>query len=359
MAAHTDTWYENQNQALGLPHGTRHTDLWYQTQRQQREAAARDEEMRRQQEQFRLQQEAAHKEQQNQAYYQQQTAQQAAQQTAQQQQQTAAQAQAQAAAQAAAQATAQAEQQAAAQAATVAEAALQAKQKGWRDDWDRINKQGIHDLDGWQSIGYQADPIAMPQGWEGGAAVPPATPPATPATLRSLQASHPDLNINLLPGASLPTGTPPQTFAATGPTGAPTTIPIRPAFTPTPGAPTATDRSGTPNALSQLLSEGGQGQAQPQPWTQQPAGQAQPAGMGWGSWGQGPSINQVAQASPATPQSWTQGSGQTSSAFGAPNQNQGRQSWMQKKPAGQMNPQPWTQRQPRQPRAMGWGLGSL
>ena len=61
-------------------------------------------------------------------------------------------------------------------------AADQAKLAARRDGWDKANNQGIHDADGWQSIGYQPDYIGMPSWWDGpGASTPPpAAPPVAP-----------------------------------------------------------------------------------------------------------------------------------------------------------------------------------
>jgi hypothetical protein len=50
-----------------------------------------------------------------------------------------------------------------------------------RDEWDRLNKQGKYDPDGWQSIGHQPMPKPIPDWWLTGPTAPPTTPPAPPA----------------------------------------------------------------------------------------------------------------------------------------------------------------------------------
>lgn len=322
---HTNKWFEDQNRALGLPHGTRHSDKWYADEIARRQAAAAAQAQAPGQHNAQLQQ--IYKEQQNQSYYNQQAAQQAQQQA----QQQAAQAQLQADIQAQQQATAAAQAAATATAAKEAEAKRQENNKARRDDWDRQNKQGAYDPDGWQSMGYQPDPIAMPDWWMDQA--PAAPPPDQSALLASLNERLELLGkppLTLLPGVSLPTG-PGGDMVYGGP------APNRPAFTPTPGAPVATEKSGTattppaPNALAQLLAPTGplgsgspQQPVQPatwgsgnpqqpmaQPWTQ-PAGKTR-TGTNWGAWGQKPSFTQKPdagawgqpdQARTSRPQSW-------------------------------------------------------
>jgi hypothetical protein len=176
LGQHNDIWFERQNKALGLPPGTRHSDDWYARAHQQAQAQqAQQQQLQAQQHQASVQNTL--KEQQVWA----------------QQQQQGANAKAEADRIAAEKAKADADAKAKADAekakadaekakadAEKAETERQARGVRFRDEWDALNKQGIHDSDGWQSTGYQPDRIAMPNGWDGMGFAPPA-PPAPPA----------------------------------------------------------------------------------------------------------------------------------------------------------------------------------
>jgi hypothetical protein len=270
LGHHTDPWFENQNKALGLPPGTRHHDEWYQREIGRRQAQA--------EEQSRYQKEQQAKEPQYQISQQQSAANFAANQAANRPP------------------TPPTGPTAAELAAK--EAKRQADMRARRDEWDRLNNQGIHDPDGWQSIGFQPDPVAMPSWWLDGLELG-TTAPAVP-----------------LP---IPPVVPP---------------PVVPQVTPAVIPPAEEQKSAAPptNALS-LFGTGGQAQSR----TAQPAGQSN-----WGAWGQQPSGQN--QANPwgaglmgMKPQPWGQkpaGQG----TWGSGNWSQGQpQPWGQK-PAGQMSP---------------------
>ena len=317
LGQHNVRWFETQNQALGLPPGTRHSDEFYR--RAHAEAQARQRQAQ-QQHQWGLQDTI--KEQQHQASLQQHAAREQA-------------------------AREQAARDQAAKEKLAAEAAAFAKKRDndmqRRDEWDRLNKQGIYDPDGWQPIGYQPDPIAIPDWWlESTAGAPPAAPPAPPApdlsSLNSHLASLGKPAVSLRPGVTLPTGGGGEGIVVPGTT-------PRPAFTPTPGAPVATTKGGSgENFVNALLQTRG-AQAQPQPgWGASNAGQAQPKGA-WGAWGQRPSFTQKPDA-------------------GAWGQNSRPQSWMGPGAMGsQRDPSKWVPgRRPwgQKPAQAGtWGAGSL
>jgi hypothetical protein len=269
-ALHTDAWYRRQNAALGLPPGARHSDAWYKQKIQQKQQKAAQEE------QWRLERLA--KEQANQAYNQQQGSQQAAAEAERIQREK----------EAAAQAAALKAQQDAAAAA----AQHQTDQRHRRDEWDRLNQQGIYDADGWQSIGYQPDPKPIPDWWLTGPSAPPAAPPVPPAAppAGTPWASPAPGNGSVPPGYHNPeegwrdpakwgVSKPGDLLARPEPTGAPfagLTPPApgdllaRPQPTGAPFAGLTATKSGT----------GLWGSSQPQAWTQ-----PKPLNN-WGVWGQ-------------------------------------------------------------------------
>ena len=166
-----------------------------------------------------------------------------------------------------------------------------------RNDWDLQNKQGLHDPDGWQSIGFQPDHIPMPDWWRD-AAVPAAPIPQSTGNGGNNGAGG--------GGGPGDAGDAPPL---------PPTVPAPPAPNPNPsnsgaggGGGPGNDGRAAPNALARLLATPGSPQAAT-------AATAQQAAPNWGGWGQGPTIAQPVGIDPNTPQSWMQGA-----AFGAPNQ---------------------------------------
>jgi hypothetical protein len=130
------------------------------------------------------------------------------------------------------------------------EAKRQADMKARRDEWDRLNNQGIHDPDGWQSIGYQPDPVAMPSWWLDGLELG-TTAPAVPLPLP-------------------PPPAPP--------------VPPAPPLAPPPAPPPAPPAT-PPNALAELLAPAGSYAAQnagftaPANWWKDRTQQAPPPGL--------------------------------------------------------------------------------
>jgi hypothetical protein len=251
LGHHTVAWFERQNRALGLPPGTRHSDEWYaraHAQAQAQQAAQQAEAQRQHQAHL----DELRKEQQNQIYEQQQTAQQAQQQAQQ-----------------------QAAEQAAAEAARLeAERKHQEDMRHRRDEWDRLNKQGAYDPDGWQSIGHQPDPIAIPDWWLTGPSAPPAALPASPAAPPAAPPVAP-------PVVGLPP-TPPPAKPEKPTSPPPVTRPLGPGE-----AWTNPLKQGTPiNALLGKSAAGAWGAwdkkpswGSPQPAGQKPAGQITPWGQ--------------------------------------------------------------------------------
>ena len=299
MALHSDTWYRNQNLALGLPAGERHSDTWYQNEtlkRQQQAKAA-------QEEQWRLERLA--KEQQNQAYIQQRNTRQSADEAA------------RIAAEKAAADKAAADKIAADKIAadkiaadkviadqTAAENTARAQHLARQQGWDRMHKQRggntgpdgayeSYDPDGWQSIGHQPDYIAMPSWWDGPGTVPGAAPPATPPVTPAVTpAVTPPVTPPVAPPVTSPVAPPP--LPAPGdllnrpePTGAPFT-----GFGPAPGnllnrpEPTGAPFTGfaapaPTNSLAQLLGGAGQGTSPLPSWMQTAAPKAAAPTQSW------------------------------------------------------------------------------
>lgn len=227
-----------------------------------------------------------------------------------------------------------------------AETDRQGKMRARRDEWDRLNNQGKYDPDGgWQSMGYQPDPVAMPSWWLDGLELgttapavplplppqqvvpPPVVPPVVPPVTPPAAATNSGAATNATPPGAPPAAPSINTLFGTG-----MVPPVTVGLTPAAG-------SAWPNAMSQV---GTGGQAQ---------NTAAKSGQGaWGAWGQPSAMPWGARPMGMKPQPWTQPVGQMSHGNTA-----GLQAWTQPaRPTGQVGwgtdlwsqgqPQPWTQK---------------